>query len=233
MARKKILVIDDEKDILKLLEYNFKKEGYDVLTAGTGEEGLKTTLASLPDLIILDLMLPQIDGLEVCKILKSNAKTKAIPVLMLTAKGSDTDEVVGLEVGADDYVAKPFNIPVLTARVKKLLQRRAAPGPSVSEAPIKAGHLVIDASKQKVTVKGKEAALTSLEFRILHFLASHPGRVFTRNQVLDGAWKHETFIVDRTVDVHIKSIRKKLGAEGDCIETIWGSGYRFKELRAK
>jgi len=230
MQGKKILVIDDEKDLVKLLEYNFKKEGYEVLSAFTGEDGLKTASQALPDAIVLDWMLPKIDGLEVCRMLKLNPKTKAIPVLMLTARGSETDQVVGLEIGADDYVLKPFNIQVLSARVKKLLQRRAEPE---SNAPIKAGTVLIDAEKQKVTVKGREAALTTLEFRILHFLARHPGRVFSRNQLLDGAWKQETFVVDRTVDVHIKSIRKKLGPQGDCIETIWGTGYRFRENEAK
>ena len=231
MSRKQVLVIDDEKDIVKLLDYNLKKEGYDVASAFTGEAGLKEAFSRRPDLVILDLMLPEIDGLEVCKLLKADPRTRATPVLMLTAKDSETDEVVGLTVGADDYVAKPFNVQVLLARVKKLLQRHT---PAVSEeAPVKVGALEIDPARQKVSVKGREVTLTALQFRILLFLARHPGKVFTRNQLLDGAWKQEAFVVDRTVDVHIKSIRKKLGPQADYIETIWGSGYRFAELRGK
>ena len=146
---------------------------------------------------------------------------------MLTAKGSETDQVVGLEIGADDYVPKPFSVKVLLARIKKLLQRSQAP---VSETPLKAGQLALDREKLKVWVKGKEVSFTNLEFRILAYLMEHPGKVFSRNQLLDGAWKHETFIVDRTVDVHIKGIRKKLGPCADYIETIRGAGYRFKEI---
>lgn len=227
MKGKRILVVDDEKDIVRLLEYNLKKEGYEVLTAATGEEGLKAAVSGRPDLVILDIMLPVLDGFEVCKNLRANPKTAALPVLMLTAKGSETDEVVGLEIGADDYVTKPFKISVLLTRIKKLLQRSKAPAPPA--ASMKAGALELDPEKQKVRVKGKEVPLTTLEFRILSFMMKNPGKVYTRNQLLDGAWKHEAFVVDRTVDVHIKSIRKKLGPGADCIETVHGSGYRFKE----
>ena len=228
MKPKHILVVDDAKDIQKVLEYNLKKEGYEVGLASSGEEAWKSLEARVPDLVVLDLMLPGTDGLEICRMMKSGPKTRGVPVLMLTAKGSETDQVVGLELGADDYVTKPFQLKVLLVRIKKLLQRR--PAASAPEAEVlKAGPLCVDTEKRRVTVKGKEAPLTALEFRILVFLMKKPGRVFSRDEVLSGAWKHEAFIVDRTVDVHIKSIRKKLGAAGDAIETMRGSGYRFKE----
>lgn len=228
---KHVLVVDDEKDLRKVLEYNLKKEGYDVSLAETGEEALKAVEKRLPDLVLLDLMLPGTDGLEVCRILKSNPRTRTVPVLMLTAKGSETDEVVGLEIGADDYVTKPFALKVLLVRVKKLVQRRVEPN-AADGGILKAGPITLDPEKQRVLVKGKEVALTALEFRILGFLMARPGRVFSRDEVLSGAWKHEAFIVDRTVDVHVKSIRKKLGSAADLIETIRGSGYRFKETPA-
>ena len=231
MKPKHVLVVDDEKDIRKVLEYNLKKEGYEVSLAATGEEALAAVESRAPDLVVLDLMLPGTDGLEVCRILKSNPRTRAMPVLMLTAKGSETDQVVGLELGADDYVTKPFALKVLLVRIKKLLQRRPET-PAADGAVLKAGAITLEPEKRRVLVKGKEVALTALEFRILAFLMARRGRVFSRDEVLSGAWKHEAFIVDRTVDVHVKSIRRKLGPAADCIETVRGSGYRFKETPA-
>jgi DNA-binding response OmpR family regulator len=227
MPKQTILVIDDEKDILKLVQYNLEKEGYPVLTAKTGEEGLELAKAKKPDLVILDLMLPGIDGNEVCKLLKSGAQTRAIPVLMLTAKGAEVDQVLGLELGASDYITKPFSVKVLLARVKNAFRRAE----TLKEAPalLRAGDLVIDKERQSFTIKGKPVALTKLEFRILGFLMENPGKVYSRDQLLSGAWGGEAFVVDRTVDVHVRSIRQKLGKHRDAIETVRGSGYRFKE----
>ena len=231
MNSKHVLVVDDERDIRKLLEYNLGKEGYEVSLAETGEEAFRVIQTRTPDLVILDLMLPGTDGLEICRILRADSKTRPIPILMLTAKGSETDQVVGLELGADDYVTKPFQLKVLLVRVKKLLQRRVE-APAGALGVLKAGPILLDSEKRRVLVKGKEAPLTALEFRILAFLMKKPGRVFSRDELLSGAWKHEAFIVDRAVDVHIKSIRKKLGPASDAIETVRGAGYRLREAGA-
>ncbi len=221
-----VLVIDDEKDILKLLQYNLEKEGYQFLSARTGEEGLEAARLKKPDLVVLDLMLPGMDGFEVCKILRADPSTRHIPVLMLTAKSSETDQIVGLELGASDYITKPFGIKVFLARVKNILRVREA---SDSARVIKSGDLVLDKDRQSVTIKGKPVALTKLEFRILGFLMENPGKVFSRDRLLSGAWEGEAFVVDRTVDVHMKSIRQKLGKYRDLIETVRGTGYRLAE----
>lgn len=228
MLKPSILVIDDEKDILKLLQYNLEKEGYSFFSAKTGEEGFEAAKSKKPDLVVLDLMLPGIDGLEVCKLLKNNAATRPIPILMLTAKSSETDQIVGLELGASDYIAKPFSVKVFLVRVKNIL-RAAQKKTDQPTAVLKHGDLVLDREKQSVTVKGKPVPLTKLEFNILGFLMENPGKVFSRDKLLSGAWGGETYVVDRTVDVHVKSIRQKLGKHRDCIETVRGTGYRFAE----
>lgn len=227
MAKRTILAIDDEKDILKLLQYNLEKEGYEVLTSASGEEGLSLAQSRKPDLVLLDLMLPGMDGLEIAKLLKADSRTRSIPILMLTAKSSEIDQVVGLELGASDYVAKPFSVKVLLARVKNIF--RQSETRKASSAAVKAGELVIDKDRMSFTIKGKAVSLTKLEFNILHYLMSNPGRVFSRDELLSGAWKGEAFVVDRTVDVHVKSIRTKLGKYRSCIETVRGTGYRFSE----
>ncbi|MCG3175148.1 MAG: Alkaline phosphatase synthesis transcriptional regulatory protein PhoP [Candidatus Omnitrophica bacterium] len=227
MSRQTILVIDDDKDIQKLLQYNLEKEGFQALVAKTGEEGLEMARTKSPSLVVLDLMLPGIDGLEVCRLLRAERTTRTLPVLMLTAKGSETDQVVGLELGANDYITKPFSVKVLVARVRNLLRRAETPEP---ETPVlKHGDITLDRERMSVTVKGKQVQLTKLEFRILAFLMEHPGKVFSRDRLLSGAWEGEAFVVDRTVDVHIKSIRQKLGKSRDVIETVRGSGYRLAE----
>ena len=228
MRKQTILVIDDEKDILKLLQYNLEKEGYSVLTAKTGEEGLGLAQGKMPNLVILDLMLPGIDGFEVCKLLRAQKKTESIPVLMLTAKNSEVDQVVGLELGAADYIAKPFSVKVLLARVKNIFRKEESKPETLSV--LRAGELEIDNERQSFAVKGKPVSLTRLEFRILSFLMQNRGKVFSRDQLLTGAWGGEAFVVDRTVDVHVKSIREKLGKHRDRIETVRGSGYRFAEF---
>ena len=225
MANKTILVVDDEKDILSLLEYNLQKDGYRVVSAKSGEEGLEKCRAVKPDLMVLDLMLPGIDGLEVCRLLKSDKNCSEIPILMLTAKSTDIDQIVGLEMGASDYMAKPFSVKVLLARVKNILRSQIPP--KVSSRVLKYGDLCIDKDSHRFTLKGKSVELTKLEFQILTVLMENPNRVFSREKLLEVAWKNETFIVDRTVDVHVKSIRKKLGKYRNLIQTIRGTGYRF------
>lgn len=227
MAKKLILAIDDEKDILRLLQYNLEREGYQVLCAKTGEEGLEAARSKRPDLILLDLMLPGIDGLEVCKVLRSNKETRQIPVLMLTAKTSEIDQIVGLELGASDYITKPFSVKVLLARVKNVFRSKEAKKDDAG--PLRVGELSIDRGRRSFTAHGKPVSLTKLEFDILSFLMENRGRVFSRDQLLSGVWKGEAFVVDRTVDVHVRSIRRKLGKYRGLVETVRGSGYRFAD----
>jgi len=228
MAKEHILVVDDEADIRELVEYNLAKEGYKVACAATGEEALKKARAGAPGLIILDLMLPGMDGLEVCRTLKGDTKTRGIPIVMLTAKGEESDIVAGLELGAADYVTKPFSPRVLVARVRAVLRRGAAK-PVDESAAITVGGLAIHPGRHEVLVKGKAVDLTATEFRILHFLARRPGWVFTRYQIVDAARGEDAAVTDRSVDVHIVSLRRKLGPSGSKIETVRGVGYRFKD----
>jgi two-component system phosphate regulon response regulator PhoB len=228
MPRESILVVDDEENILELVRFNLSKEGYRVACAATGEEALKGARAQSPDLIVLDLMLPGLDGLEVCKILKRDAKTERIPIVMLTAKGEESDIVTGLELGADDYVTKPFSPKVLIARIRAVLRRHEAK-PLGESAVLKVHDIAINPGRHEVLVAGKPAELTCTEFRILHFLARRPGWVFTRAQILDAARGQDIVVTDRSVDVHVVSLRRKLGNHGEYIETVRGIGYRFKE----
>lgn len=226
MAREKILVVDDEEDILKLLDYNLSKEGYKVMCVSSGEEALSRT--DKYDVIILDLMLPGIDGLEVCKKLRSDERTSKVPIVMLTAKGEDADIVAGLELGADDYITKPFSPRVLVARIRNVLRRDKKKGTG-TETVIKAHDMFIDPSRHEVLVKGKRIELTATEFGLLSFLARRPGWVFTRNQIIDGVKGAGHSVTDRSVDVQIVGLRKKLGPAGKYIETVHGVGYRFME----
>ena len=228
MSKEKILIVDDEKDIVELVQYNLQKEGYRVISAYNGEDALELIKKHLPNLIILDLMLPGIDGLEICRILKKDSLTSNIPIIMLTAKGEEADIVVGLELGADDYVTKPFSVRQLLARVRAVLRRVTF---SIKDKDlIKINDLVIDSVEHTVTLKGKFLELTSTEFKLLKCLAGNPGRVFTRQQLLDNAWSEGTFIVDRAVDVHIRRLRKKLGDASKFIVTVRGVGYKFTPL---
>ena len=227
MPKAKILVVDDEEDILELVVYNLKREGYETLSAATGESALRLAGAELPDLIVLDLMLPGMDGLEVTKLLKMEAKTRHIPIVMLTAKGEDADVVTGLELGAEDYITKPFSPRVMVARVRAVL-RRLTLGRDETDL-VKVHDLVIHPGRREVTLKGKPATLTYTEFQILHFLASRAGWVFTRSQIMDAVRGEDYFVTERSVDVQIVGLRKKLGSAGAYIETVRGVGYRFKE----
>lgn len=228
MAKAKILVIEDEKDIAELIQYNLEREGYNVITVYTGEEALDVLKKDLPHLILLDLMLPGMDGMETCRLIKENSKTQHIPVMMVTAKSEDSDVVIGLQLGADDYITKPFSPRILLARIKTILRRLAQK--DIPQETRKLGPFLMDILKHKITYENKSIELTAIEFNILEFLSRHPGRVFSRDQILDKAWAEGKFIVDRAVDVHILSLRKKLKKGADLIETVRGVGYRFKEV---
>jgi two-component system phosphate regulon response regulator PhoB len=228
-----VLVVDDEQDILELVEYNLAREGYKVLTVSTGEDALRVTRSQLPDIVVLDLMLPGVDGLEVCRLLKSGETTQHIPIVMLTAKGDEADVVAGLELGADDYVTKPFSPRVLMARIKAVL-RRETTAPDGQAATVSIRDLVIHPGRHQVLVQDRPVDLTATEFRILLFLARRPGWVFTRQQIVDAAQSDDSFlpdryVTDRSVDVHMVSLRRKLGCCGACIETVRGVGYRLRD----
>lgn len=228
MAREKILVIEDEEDIQELVKYNLAKEGYQVQGELTGEAGLETARRMLPDLVLLDLMLPRMDGLEVCRLLKADHRTQAIPIVMLTAKGEESDVVTGLEVGADDYITKPFSPKVVIARIRNILRRKGREVPD-DASPIKVHDLVIHPGRHEVLIKGKRVDLTFTEFRVLQFLSRRPGWVYTRQQIVDAVRGEDYPVTDRSVDVQIVGLRKKLGVCGKYIETVRGVGYRFME----
>jgi len=228
MVKEKILVVDDEEDILELVRYNLTREGFNVQCASSGEEGLNSAKSKLPDLIILDLMLPGIDGLDVARSLKNDSNTKTIPIVMLTAKGEEADVVTGLEMGADDYISKPFSPRILTARVKAVLRRKSKPVNNEKEI-IEINDIKIHTGRHEVLVNEEPVQLTFTEFGILSFLVKRPGWVFTRSQIVDAVKGDDYFVTDRSVDVQIVGLRKKLGSAGKYIETVRGVGYRFKE----
>jgi two-component system alkaline phosphatase synthesis response regulator PhoP len=227
-VKEKILIVEDEKDIIKMLEYNLKKEGFKVVDARNGEDALDLALREYPDLILLDLMLPGIDGLEVCKTLKKEAKTASIPIIMLTAKSQESDKVVGLELGADDYITKPFSPRELIARIKAVL-RRATEKEKLPEV-FQSGDLRIDFSKISVSVKDRPVELTAKEFELLRTLLKAKGRVLSRDYLLDSIWgyDHAMEIQTRTVDVHVRTLRKKLKSAAKMILTVKNYGYRFE-----
>lgn len=228
MAKENLLIVDDEEDILELLRFNLEREGYKVHCAASGEDALNLAQSETPDLILLDLMLPGIDGLEAAKILKNDSKTKNIPIVMLTAKGEESDIVTGLELGAEDYITKPFSPRVLVARVRAVLRRKVRA--YQEETPVLRIHdIIVHLGRHEVLVNGKPVQLTLTEFGILNFLARRPGWVFTRSQIVDAVKGDDYFVTDRSVDVQIVGLRKKLGTAGSYIETVRGVGYRFKE----
>jgi len=228
MPKEKILVVDDEDDILDLVGYNLTREGYRVRTAVRGEEALRKIREDPPDLILLDLMLPDIDGFDVCKELKSNPRTAYIPIVMLTAKTAESDQVAGLELGSDDYVMKPFSPSVLLARVRAVLRRMKEEAPSEKRI-LAFKNLVIDPSRHEVIVKGVPIQLTASEFKILHYMARRPGWVYSREQIISAVRGDDYPVTDRSVDVQVVGLRKKLGVAGNYIETVRGVGYRFRE----
>jgi two-component system phosphate regulon response regulator PhoB len=228
MAREHILIVEDEEEIQELVAYNLSREGFRTSIAGSGEDALKKVRSERFDLVILDLMLPGMDGLDVCRALKKEEKTMAIPVIMLTAKGEESDIVTGLELGADDYIVKPFSPKILVARIKTVLRRKSAE-PFDESQPILIHDLSIHPGRREVLLKKHPVELTNMEFRVLHFLAGRPGWVFSRYQIVEGVRGDNYPVTDRSVDVLIVGLRKKLGAAADYIETVRGVGYRFKE----
>ena len=229
MSKRKIVIIEDEPDILEVLSYNLRREGFEILTSADGIQGLALVKREHPDLVLLDLMLPGIDGIEICNSIKKNPDTQHTLLIMVTAKGEESDIVLGLGVGADDYISKPFSPKELVARVKAVMRRGVLLETEQPREKITHGELTIDAAKYRVTYGTREVKLTATEFRILQYLASHPGRVFTREQLLNHALGDDVVVVDRNIDVHVRGIRKKLEVEPPLIETIRGIGYRMAE----
>ena len=228
MKKDRILVVDDEEDILELVEFNLSRGGFDVTAVGTGEEAIRAARASQPTMIVLDLMLPGVDGIEVCRLLKKDARTREIPIVMLTARGEESDIVRGLELGADDYVTKPFSPKVLLARVRAVLRRRATKSAETTER-LERGALSVDPGRHEVLVGGQATTMTATEFKLLHLLMRRPGWVFTRQQIIDSVQGEDVAVTLRSVDVHVVALRRKLGAEGERLETVRGVGYRFRD----
>lgn len=224
--KKKILVVEDCPEILELISFNLEKEGYEVRRAESGEEGLSLVKKDIPDIVLLDLMLPGIDGLEVCRRLKAEDRTRAVPVVIVSAKGEESDVVSGLELGAYDYVSKPFRPKELLARVRAVLRRVSTPEPSSREV-IRLHGMELNPMRRELRLAGKPVELTFTEFELLHFLMRRPGWVFTRYQIVDAVRGGDYPVTDRSVDVQIVGLRKKLGNSADYIETVRGVGYRF------
>jgi DNA-binding response OmpR family regulator len=229
MAIQRILVVDDEEDLLELVRYNLSKEGYAVRCVASGEAALAEARTYLPDVILLDLMLPAVDGLAVCKTLKGNAETRNIPIVMLTAKTEEADVVSGLELGADDYITKPFSPRVLLARIRAVLRRKVQQSLDEDPSTIQVHELVIHPGRHEVLLRGRPVELTFTEFRLLQFLARKPGWAFSRSQIVDAVKGEDYPVTERSVDVQVAGLRKKMGDLGSYIETVRGVGYRFKE----
>ena len=229
MAKPKILVIEDEPDLLEVIQYNLEREGHKVIACRNGETGLSRIRTDDPDLVILDLMLPGMDGLEVCRQVKADPVTKAIPVIMVTAKGEESDVVLGLGIGADDYLTKPFSPKELVARVKVVLRRGPLREQSGGGERVVRGPLTVDIGRHEALVAGSNVVLTPTEMRLLHFLATHPGRVFPRAHLLSRVIGEDAVVTDRNIDVHVRALRLKLGEHANMIETVRGVGYRFAD----
>jgi two-component system phosphate regulon response regulator PhoB len=227
MAKPRILIVEDERGLTEVLTYNLQREGYETVVAHDGIEGLRKAQTHPPDLVLLDLMLPGMDGLEVCRQLRASKQTARVPILILTAKGEETDQVVGFSVGADDYVTKPFSVKVLLQRIRALQRRVDASSDPVGV--IEHLGVCIDRVKHKATCDGTELELTPTEFRLLECLLRQPGRAFSRAQLMDAAIEEGAIVLERTIDVHVKSLRRKLGDDGELVETVRGVGYRFRE----
>lgn len=229
MTTQRILVVDDEEDLLELVRYNLSKEGFEVRCVATGEAAIREARSYLPDVILLDLMLPAVDGLAVCQTLKGHRQTQHIPIVMLTAKTEEADVVAGLELGADDYVTKPFSPRVLLARLRAVLRRKSKPDLDEDTSTIQVHDLVIHPGRHEVLLAGRHLEVTFTEFRLLHFLARKPGWAFSRGQIVDAVKGEDYPVTERSVDVQVAGLRKKMGDLGRYIETVRGVGYRFKE----
>ncbi len=226
MEKHKILVVEDERSLVEVIAYNLQREGYEVITATDGLDGLRKAQSSLPDLIVLDLMLPVMDGLQVCRELRADSRTNGILILMLTAKSEEVDEIVGFSMGADDYVTKPFKVKPLIHRIKALL-RRPVQEQSTTDV-VSAQGITIDRVKHQVTMDGQELMLTPTEFKLLWTLTRHPGRPFRRSELMDICRGEDANALERTIDVHIRSLRQKMLTKADLVETVRGVGYRLK-----
>ncbi|MEX1097415.1 MAG: response regulator [Planctomycetales bacterium] len=231
MAKPTILIIEDERSLVEVLTYNLNKEGFEVHSATDGQEGLNRARKLLPDLVILDLMLPVLEGLEVCRQLRSDPRTQSIRILMLTARAEEVDEIVGFSMGADDYVAKPFKMKALVHRIKALLRR--PPMDTATADRISASGIEIDRVNHTATAGGRDLGLTPTEFRLLWSLARQPGRPFTRNELMDSTRGEDANALERTIDVHVRSLRQKLDDYADVVETVRGVGYRFRAERGE
>ncbi len=231
MPKPKILVVEDERSLVEVLSCNLEREGFEVLQAFDGQEGLRQAQLKLPDLIVLDLMLPNKPGLEVCRELRLGARTREIPIIMVTAKVEESDELVGFATGADDYVTKPYSMKILIQRIKKELRRRELKEEPTAGKVIESQGIVIDRHSHRALYRNQELPLTPTEFRLLEVLIRQAGRAFTRYELMDAAIGEDAIVLERTIDVHIKSLRKKLGEAGELIETVRGVGYRFHEPR--
>jgi len=229
MKKSRILVVDDEPDLVELVRHNLAREHYEVVTAADGETGLAEARRRLPDLVVLDLMLPGIDGLEVCRRLRADTRTAHIPIVMLTAKGEEADAVIGLAQGADDYVRKPFGVKELVARIATRLRAAELRNAGEGNKVVRFGELVIDSVKHEVLLSGDPVKLTVTEFKLLRHLVQNRGRAFTRNELLNAVLGQEAYVIDRNVDVHVATLRKKLGPYGANLLTIRGLGYKWRE----
>ncbi|MBM3998911.1 MAG: response regulator [Planctomycetes bacterium] len=227
MSKPKILIIEDDRPLSDVLAYNLRQSGFEVLVASDGQDGINQAVARLPSLVVLDVMLPVVNGLDVCRRLRSEPALKDLKIVMLTAKGDESDELIGFTLGADDYVTKPFSVKVLLERLKAVLRRGT--GETGDEDVVVAHGVQLDRKRHRVTVRGRQISLTLNEFRILETLLRHAGRVFDRSQLIDAALGSDTMVLERTIDVHIRALRKKLGAAGPLIETVRGIGYRFRD----
>jgi DNA-binding response OmpR family regulator len=227
MAKGKVLIIEDDRSLAEVVAYNLQQAGYDVLVAHDGQDGILQAQLKSPDLVILDLMLPVVDGLDVCRSLRADASTRDIAIIMLTAKAEETDELIGFSLGADDYVAKPFSVKVLMERIKAVRRRRATPE-SIDDV-VARGNITVDRRRHQATSANGPLPLTRTEFRLLETLIRQPGRVFQRSELIDAALGEDTMVMERTIDVHIRALRRKLADDAEVIETVRGVGYRFRE----
>ena len=232
MARPRILIVEDERSLVEVLAANLEHEGFEVLIARDGQDGLLQAQIKLPDLIVLDLMLPLKGGLEVCRELRQGTRTRQIPIVMVTAKAEETDQLVGFATGADDYVTKPYSMKVLVQRIKKELRRREVGDEPASGSVHESQGVVIDRHRHRALVNDQEMALTPTEFRLLETMLRQAGRAFSRNELMTAAIGEHAIVLERTIDVHVKSLRRKMGDAADLIETVRGVGYRFREPRS-
>jgi two-component system phosphate regulon response regulator PhoB len=228
-----VLIVDDERDLLTVVDFNLRAAGLETMLASTGEEALAQLRRRLPDLVLLDLMLPDIPGTEVCRLIKGDPRTKRVPVVMLTAKGEEVDRVVGFELGADDYVTKPFSVRELVLRVKAILRRAAASARAAERPPETVGPIRVDVDQHRAWVDGAEVQLTPLEFRLLSLLMARLGRVQSREQLLEDVWEMSAELETRTVDTHVKRLREKLGSGRELLETVRGVGYRLVDPKER